>query len=114
MPGSVLLSLEIQPTIIGPKVFHGPVRNGKEWFRPGMAARQELCRFGLEVRFSEFLGEKKQSLSAIALLSRSFNAVNSVQPSDILQHGYRIKPHRQLVPIDSTSHNAFIFGLSTF
>ena len=32
-PGSVLLSLEIQPTIIGPEAFHCPVRNGKEWYR---------------------------------------------------------------------------------
>ena len=38
-PGSVLLSLEIQPTIIGPKAFHCPVRNGKEWYHFGMAAR---------------------------------------------------------------------------
>lgn len=30
-PDDVLLSLEIQPTIIGDKVFHCPVRNGKEW-----------------------------------------------------------------------------------
>lgn len=41
-PGSVLLSLEIQPTIIGPEAFHCPVRNGKEWYRHGMAAGQSL------------------------------------------------------------------------
>ena len=35
-PGNVLLSLEIQPTIIGAKAFHCPVRNGKEWlWSPG-------------------------------------------------------------------------------
>ena len=32
----VLLSLEIQPTIIGAKAFHCPVRNGKEWDRLAM------------------------------------------------------------------------------
>lgn len=41
-PGSDLLSLEIQPTIIGPEAFHCPVRNGKEWYHFGMAARQRL------------------------------------------------------------------------
>ena len=41
-PGSVLLSLEIQPTIIGPEAFHCPARNGKEWYRHGMAAGQSL------------------------------------------------------------------------
>ena len=43
-PGNDLLSLEIQPTIIGPEAFHCPVRNGKEWFRNGMVAR--LKTFG--------------------------------------------------------------------
>ena len=37
-PGNVLLSPEIQPTIIGAKAFHCPVRNGKEWDRPAMVA----------------------------------------------------------------------------
>lgn len=37
-PGDVLLSLEIQPTIIGAKAFHCPVRNGKEWYHLAMVA----------------------------------------------------------------------------
>ena len=37
-PGNVLLSLEIQPTIIGAKAFHCPVRNGKEWDHLAMVA----------------------------------------------------------------------------
>ena len=41
-PGNVLLSPEIQPTIIGARAFHCPVRNGKEWDHFGMAARQRL------------------------------------------------------------------------
>ena len=41
-PDGDLLSLEIQPTIIGPEAFHCPVRNGKEWDHFGMAIRQRL------------------------------------------------------------------------
>ena len=41
-PDDVLLSLEIQPTIIGDKAFHCPVRNGKEWYRLSMVIRQWL------------------------------------------------------------------------
>ena len=37
-PSNVLLSLEIQPTIIGAKAFHCPVRNGKEWDHLAMVA----------------------------------------------------------------------------
>ena len=37
-PSDVLLSLEIQPTIIGAKAFHCPVRNGKEWDHLAMVA----------------------------------------------------------------------------
>ena len=41
----VLLSPEIQPTIIDAKAFHCPVRNGKEWYHLAMVARQnfEFC-----------------------------------------------------------------------
>ena len=38
-PGDDLLSLEIQPTIIGAETFHCPVRNGKEWGRHAMVTR---------------------------------------------------------------------------
>ena len=43
--GDVLLSPEIQPTIIDAKAFHCPVRNGKEWGHLAMVARQnfEFC-----------------------------------------------------------------------
>ena len=41
-PGNVLLSLEIQPTIIGAEVFHCPVRNGKEWDHHAMVTRLKL------------------------------------------------------------------------
>ncbi len=50
--GNVLLSLEIQPTIIGAEVFHCPVRNVKEWFHYAMVTEQSfkiLC-FGKETK----------------------------------------------------------------
>ena len=49
-PGDVLLSLEIQPTIIGAEVFHGPVRNGKAWFHNAMVTGQSLNSFGNEMK----------------------------------------------------------------
>ena len=42
-PDSDLLSPEIQPTIIGARAFHRPVRNGKGWGHSAMAVRQRLC-----------------------------------------------------------------------
>ena len=50
-PGSVLLSLEIQPTIIGAEAFHCPVRNGKEWDRHAMVTR---LKRGGKVKHSSF------------------------------------------------------------
>ena len=49
-PGNVLLSLEIQPTIIGAEVFHCPVRNGKEWYHHAMVTRQRLEFFACLVK----------------------------------------------------------------
>ena len=49
-PGDVLLSPEIQPTIIGAKAFHCPVRNGKEWDRLAMVTRQSSKFFANETK----------------------------------------------------------------
>ena len=66
-PGSVLLSLEIQPTIIGPEAFHCPVRNGKEWYHFGMAAGQRaLTRSS---RFSSNSLQKEVKLCGLLLQS---------------------------------------------
>lgn len=54
-PDSDLLSPEIQPTIIGARAFHRPVRNGKGWGHSAMAVRQRLC-------FQSFLGLLKRIL----------------------------------------------------
>ena len=82
-PGNDLLSLEIQPTIIGPEAFHCPVRNGKEWFRNGMVARLKTLE-GNDRRFR--------------LRFDSFWKSSSSFDSSRL-HGYRIKLHEQLVSV---------------
>ena len=58
-PGDDLLSLEIQPTIIGAEAFHCPVRNGKEWDRHAMVTR---LKKGGKVKHSSF-GAAMQSPS---------------------------------------------------
>lgn len=40
VPDDVLLSREIQPTIIGAEAFHDPVRDGKGWDHLAMVVRQ--------------------------------------------------------------------------
>ena len=42
--GGVLLSHGECRTIIGAKVFHGPVRDGKGWDHLAMAARHKLVK----------------------------------------------------------------------
>ena len=75
-PGDVLLSLEIQPTIIGAKAFHCPVRNGnrngKEWDHPAMVARLSLLsRAGNWPALDEFFSVS-QSAHGLCLAVLSF------------------------------------------
>jgi Mg-chelatase subunit ChlI len=44
-PDNVLLSREIHPTIIGAEAFHGPVRDGKEWYHLAMVVRLRRSTF---------------------------------------------------------------------
>ena len=67
-PGNVLLSLEIQPTIIGAKAFHCPVRNGKEWDHPAMVARLSLLSDLFNNRPDEFFSVS-QSVTVCVLQS---------------------------------------------
>ena len=98
-PGNVLLSPEIQPTIIGAKAFHCPVRNGKEWDRLAMVTRQS----------SKFFANETKRV-AIAWDSR----VLTDNLSKVIKlHGYRIKLHEQLVLVSSTPHSAYTPNLST-
>ncbi len=64
-PDDVLLSLEIQPPIIGDKVFHCPVRNGKEWDHLSMVIRQRLC-----CASSEFFTWSETKLSCDSLTQK--------------------------------------------
>ena len=105
-PGDVLLSLEIQPTIIGAKAFHCPVRNGKEWDHPAMVARLSLLSdlSSLTDLTNSFRCHKAQRFAiACSLLFELSNKL----------YGYRIKPYEQLVSVSLTSHNASTPDLST-
>ena len=104
-PGDVLLSLEIQPTIIGAKAFHCPVRNGKEWDHPAMVARLSLLsRAGSWPALDEFFSVS-QSVT-VCVCSLELLLSNKL-------YGYRIKPYEQLVSVSLTSHNASTPDLST-
>ena len=68
----MLLSLEIQPTIIGAKAFHCPVRNGKEWDHPAMVARLSLLsRAGSWPALDEFFSVS-QSVHGLCFAVLSF------------------------------------------
>ena len=116
-PDSDLLSPEIQPTIIGARAFHRPVRNGKGWGHSAMAVRQRLC-------FQSFLGLLKRILwegmksHGLLFHIHTFLSFCKLPFKTICchltkQHGYRIKPHGQLVPVSFTPHSASTPGLST-
>ena len=77
-PDDVLLSLEIQPTIIGDKVFHCPVRNGKEWDHLSMVIRQRLC-----CASSEFFTWSETKLSCDSL-TQKFSWRHSVKKASRL------------------------------
>ena len=100
-PGDDLLSLEIQPTIIGAEAFHCPVRNGKEWDRHAMVTR---LKKGGKVKHSSFR-------AAMQSLSNSLEVFSELFCSRL--HGYRIKLHEQLVLVSSTPHSACTSNLST-
>ena len=104
-PGDVLLSLEIQPTIIGAKAFHCPVRNGKEWDHPAMVARLSLLsRAGTGPHLTNsFRCYKAHTVCVCSLELLLSNKL----------YGYRIKPYEQLVSVSLTSHNASTPDLST-
>ena len=90
-PDNVLLSLEIQPTIIGDKVFHCPVRNGKEWDHLSMVIRQRLCFF------SKRIFDLDRNEARIALVINFLRSSLSDYRQSNKLHGYRIKLHEQLV-----------------
>ena len=60
---------EIQPTIIGAKAFHCPVRNGKEWDHPAMVARLSLLSDRSLADRSDQFFSVSQSVTVCACLS---------------------------------------------
>ena len=116
-PDSDLLSPEIQPTIIGARAFHRPVRNGKGWDHSAMAVRQRLCfQSFLRASQANSLGRNEITWLAFPHSHTSFFLQASFQNLCChltKQHGYRIKPHGQLVPVSFTPHSASTPGLST-
>ena len=100
-PGDDLLSLEIQPTIIGAEAFHCPVRNGKEWDRHAMVTR---LKKGGKVKHSSFGAAMQSPSNSLEVFSELFCS---------RLHGYRIKLHEQLVLVSSTPHSACTSNLST-
>ena len=88
------------------EAFHCPVRDGKEWFRPAMASGLKTGQFG--IIFSSFVTLFFTFEPLIFLLR-----FRPTSHSGHKQHGYRIKPHEQLVSVSSTPHSAYTPDLST-
>ena len=42
-------------TIIGARLFHGPVRDGKGWYQPAMVVRHNFCAVLVFVQHGEFI-----------------------------------------------------------
>ena len=87
------------------EAFHCPVRDGKEWFHPAMASGLKTGQFGIIF-----------STVATLFTSSLFDLSLRFQPTTHTghkQHGYRIKPHEQLVSVSSTPHSAYTPDLST-
>ena len=104
-PSNVLLSLEIQPTIIGAKAFHCPVRNGKEWDHLAMVAWLSLL-LKSSTLFNEFFTVNKAWIVCFFDIGLEPRISNKL-------YGYRIKPNEQLVSVSLTSYNASTPDLST-
>ena len=101
-------------TIIGAGSFHGPVRDGKAWDQPAMAARLKLykSKSRYEVSFvyftylffnQRFGDEVSSSVSFIFETLFTFQS-----PSND-----RVKPHEQLVWVSFTRYRASTPHLST-
>lgn len=77
-PGDDLLSLEIQPTIIGAEAFHCPVRNGKEWDRHAMVTRLKGGRKSKALFFRAAMQSLSNSLEVFFELSvQGFTVIGS-------------------------------------
>ena len=77
-PDNVLLSLEIQPTIIGAKMFHCPVRNGKEWDHLAMVVWLSLLIWRIIPQI-EFLVGNEAFTVCVCFLTLGFSSNLSEQ-----------------------------------
>ena len=96
-------------TIIGAKSFHGPVRDGKGWYRHAMVIRLDLY------------GQRSLVRGAALNLEEVFSVICGVacinkQPNPRLWHdcqGYRDKPYGQLVLVSLMHYCTSTPSLST-
>lgn len=101
-------------TIIGAGSFHGPVRDGKAWDQPAMAARLKLykskSRYGgfapLIYSLTNIASIGDEVSSSVSFISEALFMFQS--PSND-----RVKPHEQLVWVSSTRYRASTPHLST-
>ena len=91
-------------TIIGAKSFHGPVRDGKGWYRPAMVIRHDLygCR-------SDCMRHPESGRSSFVLLSQQ--TAEPLHWHDC--QGYRDKPYGQLVSVSLMHYCTSTPDLST-
>ncbi len=103
-------------TIIGAGSFHGPVRDGKAWDQPAMAARLKLykskSRYGgfapLIYSLTNILCIGDEVSSSVSFIFDALFTFPFQSPSND-----RVKPHEQLVWVSFTRYRASTPHLST-
>ena len=109
---SILISLTITyfhtgcSTIIGAKSFHGPVRDGKGWYRLAMVIRHNLYECASLVLGATLNLEEVFSFSI-------WVSTNSCQSQPCYCQGYRDKPYGQLVLVSLMHYCTSTPSLST-
>ena len=109
-------------TIIGAKSFHGPVRDGKEWYQLAMVIRHnllsswsnqdnEFIEFG--IRF--FVLSNRAIHPAFQLFWMRQLGITALIDAHlaVCDQSYRVKPHEQLVSVSLTHYCASTPDLST-
>ena len=91
-------------TIIGAKSFHGPVRDGKEWYQLAMVIRHNLVLGS----YWELPGEFIEFGISFCLIASTWH-----NDLDLGDQSYRVKPHEQLVSVSLTHCCASTPDLST-
>ncbi len=139
MPDDDLLSRARMLTIIGAESFHGPVRDGKGWFRLAMVIRHKAV-FAIVFSSGGVIRERDTHRSDAGRKPRSIRSPGAVKAraresrvrvswvrgywtasasqvawTDIhlARQGNRVKPHGQLVLVSLTCYHASTPSLST-